>query len=50
MNLDDRFLREKESRFADKVQMLNEARLHGRSFPILREFAALEAESGGDQV
>lgn len=50
MVVDDRFLREKEGRYADKVQQLNEARLQGKFYPILREFASTESESGGDQV
>ncbi|KAG0648177.1 Nuclear pore NIC96 [Hyphodiscus hymeniophilus] len=36
----DRFRREKQSRLAEKVQSLNEARLQKRCYPILHEFAA----------
>jgi nuclear pore complex protein Nup93 len=45
-DLDDRFQREKQGRFAEKVQALNAARLQRRSFPVLQEFAAVEAQSG----
>lgn len=43
---DDRFQREKQGRFAEKVQALNSARLQRRSYPVLQEFAAVEAQSG----
>ncbi len=43
---DDRFQREKEGRFADKVQRLNAARLQQRGYPVLQEFAAVEGQSG----
>ena len=48
--LDDRFLRDAEAKYAEKVQLLNEARLQKKSFPILQEFASVEADTIGDQV
>lgn len=45
---DDRFLREKQSRFADKVQRMNEARLQELAYPVLQEFADVEGQPGGD--
>ena len=45
---DDRFLREKQAKFAEKVQGLNEARLAERPFPLLKEFADVEGQVGGD--
>ena len=48
--VDDRFLREKEAKFADRVQLLNELRLQDRVYPVLQEFGNVEAQAGGDQV
>ena len=45
---DDRFLREKQSKFAEKVQGLNEARLQERAYPVLHEFADVEGQPGGE--
>ena len=56
---DDRYLREKQRKYADKVQALNQARLRrarlrdrGRqqepSFPVLQEFLSIENQPGGD--
>ena len=45
---DDRFLREKQGRFADKVQRMNEARLQELAYPVLQEFADVEGQPGGD--
>jgi len=45
---DDRFLREKQGKFADKVQQLNEARLQELAYPVLHEFADVEGQPGGD--
>ena len=42
----DRFQREKQSRFADKVQNLNLARLQKRCYPVSHEFATVVKESG----
>lgn len=55
--LDDRFLREKQRKYADKVQSLNKARLqryHSRDqrnqtpFPLLSDFQSVENQPGGD--
>ena len=56
---DDRYLREKQRKYADKIQALNQARIRrarlrdrGRqqefSFPILQEFLSIENQPGGD--
>ncbi|KAI9820332.1 MAG: hypothetical protein M1827_005954 [Pycnora praestabilis] len=45
---DDRFTRDKQAKLAQKVQLLNEARLQERVFPILQEFANVEAQAGGE--
>ena len=45
---DDRFLREKQGKFAEKVQALNRARLDEVSFPVLSEFKSVETQAGGD--
>ncbi|GAB1199791.1 hypothetical protein APSETT444_009150 [Aspergillus pseudonomiae] len=42
------FLREKMSRYADKVQLLNSARLQAHTFPVLHEFSEVENHVGGD--
>ncbi|KAL4869322.1 hypothetical protein BDV12DRAFT_167918 [Aspergillus spectabilis] len=47
-SLDLRFLREKMGYYADKIQLLNSARLQTRSFPILHEFSDVENHAGGD--
>jgi nuclear pore complex protein Nup93 len=39
--LSDRFQREKQSRLAEKVQNLNDARLQKRCYPILHEFSGV---------
>ena len=55
--LDDRFMREKQRRYADRLQALNQARLQkARSrdprsqtpFPVLGEFQSVENQPGGD--
>ena len=49
----DRFQRERQNRFAEKVQNLNEARLQKRCYPILHEFAGavkLSAETHSEKV
>ncbi|KAI9843498.1 MAG: hypothetical protein M1838_002599 [Thelocarpon superellum] len=48
--VDDRFLRDKQAKFADQVQLLNESRLQGKVYPILREFGSVERQAGGDQT
>ena len=45
---DDRFLREKQRRFAEKVQLLNRARLNENSYPVLQEFRSVESQPGGE--
>ena len=45
---EDRFLREKEGRFAEKVQKLNESRLQESYYPLLREFLEVETAPGSD--
>ncbi|RAL13619.1 linker nucleoporin NIC96 [Aspergillus homomorphus CBS 101889] len=45
---DLRFLREKMGYYADKVQLLNSARLQSRTFPILHDFSDVEGRAGGD--
>ena len=44
----DRFTREKELKFAAKVQDLNQARLQEVPFPILHEFLSVEAQQIGE--
>lgn len=45
---DFRFLHEKMGHYAEKVQLLNAARLRDRTFPILHEFSEVEKRAGGD--
>lgn len=45
---DDRFLREKQRRFAEKVQNLNRARLDETLYPVLKEFKGVESQPGGE--
>ena len=45
---DDRSLREKQGKFAEKIQRLNEARLQERAYPILQEFADVEGQPCGE--
>lgn len=45
---DFRFLREKMGYYADRVQLLNSARLQGHAFPVLHEFSSVEQHAGGD--
>ena len=45
---DDRFLRERQRRFAEKVQTLNRARLGENSYPVLQEFKSVESQPGGE--
>lgn len=44
--VEDRMVRDKEIRFAAKVQDLNEARLRDVMMPVLREFESVEAHPG----
>ena len=45
---DDRFLREKQAKFAEKVQELNGARLQEMVYPVLKEFANVEGQPVGN--
>ncbi|KAI9811705.1 MAG: hypothetical protein M1832_000702 [Thelocarpon impressellum] len=47
---DERFVRERQAKFAEKVQRLNEARLEDKVYPVLQEFGTVEAQAGGDQT
>ena len=43
-----RDLRDKEQKYVNEVERLNEARLNGRAYPIIRRFAEVEATSTGE--
>lgn len=45
---DDRFVREKQTKFAKVVQVLNQARLQQNSFPTLKEFSNVESQPAGE--
>ncbi|KAL9604363.1 MAG: hypothetical protein Q9219_000551 [cf. Caloplaca sp. 3 TL-2023] len=45
---EDRFSREKQTRFAEKVQAVNRARLQERTYPILHEFCNVQVQPGGE--
>ncbi|KAL8740793.1 MAG: hypothetical protein Q9190_006539 [Brigantiaea leucoxantha] len=45
---EDRFSRDKQSKFALKVQALNLARLQEKPYPILHEFKNVQSQPGGD--
>lgn len=45
-----RLLREKEIKFAEKINNLNESRLHKSAYPLLHEFGAVEAQNPGDHT
>jgi len=45
---DDRFLRERQRKFADKVQALNRARLEDSPYQVLQEFKSVECQPGGE--
>ena len=45
---DDRFLRDKQAKFAEKVQQLNAARLQETVYPVLKEFASVEGQPIGE--
>ena len=45
---DDRFMRDKQRKFAEKVQMLNRARLADTSFAVLQELKSVEGQPGGE--
>ena len=45
---DDRFMREKQRKFAEKIQVLNSARLGKTSYPLLQELKSVESQPGGE--
>ncbi|KAL8670944.1 MAG: hypothetical protein Q9168_004544, partial [Polycauliona sp. 1 TL-2023] len=45
---DDRFSRDKQNKYAQKVQALNRARLQERPHPILHEFKSVQVQPGGE--
>ena len=45
---DDRFLRKKQRKYAEKVQALNRARIDEVDYPTLQEFKSVESQSGGE--
>lgn len=45
---DDRFMREKQRKFAEKVQMINRARLDGSPYRVLQELKGVESQPGGE--
>ena len=45
---DDRVLRDKQRKYAEKVQTLNRARLDEILYPALQEFKVVETQSGGE--
>ena len=47
---DDRFQREKQQKFAEKVQQLNEARLKGKNYALLEELSSVETALRGDSA
>lgn len=47
---DNRFQREKQGKFAERVRQLNEARLEKKAYPAFAAFKDVEKESGVDQV
>ncbi|KAL8806945.1 MAG: hypothetical protein Q9200_004862 [Gallowayella weberi] len=47
---DDRFSRDKQTKFAEKVQALNRARLQESPYPILHEFKDVQMQPGGELI
>ena len=45
---DDRFMRERQRQYSEKVQNLNRARLDEASYSVLDEFKQVESQSGGE--
>ncbi|KAK8130160.1 nuclear pore protein [Apiospora kogelbergensis] len=45
-SVDDRFLREKQGKLADKIRELNRHRLEQRPYPLLHELSDVESRSG----
>lgn len=50
VQVDDRLRREKQARFAEKVQYLNAARVDSKPYPLLHEFCDIEAQAGENYV
>jgi nuclear pore complex protein Nup93 len=50
VGVDDRIKKDKQSRFAEKVQRLNEARVQDQVFPIFQQFGSVEEQGGDDQT
>jgi nuclear pore complex protein Nup93 len=46
----DRFVREKQRKFIEKVQSLNVSRLRGEAYPVIQEFADVEAQTNDTHV
>jgi nuclear pore complex protein Nup93 len=49
-HIEDRFQKEKQTKFAEKVQSLNQARFRKETYPLIREFAVIEQQASVDQV
>ncbi|KAL8830422.1 MAG: hypothetical protein Q9170_005736 [Blastenia crenularia] len=47
---EDRFSREKQGKFGEKVQTLNRLRLQEKSYPILHEFKSVQTQPGGESA
>ena len=47
---DDRYKREKQSRFAEKIQKLNDARLEKENYPLLGELLSVESGLRGESA
>lgn len=45
---EDRFSREKQARFAEKIQALNRARLQEKSYPVFHELRNVQVQPGGE--
>ena len=45
---DDRLSRDRQGKYAEKVQSLNQARLKETTYPVLQEFSNVESERGGE--
>ncbi|KAJ9141980.1 Nuclear pore protein [Pleurostoma richardsiae] len=45
-SIDDRYLRDKQGKLADKVHSLNDSRQQNEPYPVLYEFADIESKSG----
>ena len=48
--MDDRFIREKQAKFAEEVHALNVSRMKRRPFAVLRRFADIESKYGDRQA